>query len=537
MPLILAVVTVCLYNTVLLTKIWVALKAIDGTLTPLAFTIPVFLIACFNVTIPLLSPRPVFKPLFISWLILSAVISYAMRTYGIVFDKTMILNIAETNPHEAGSYLNLPLIAWCVGLGVVPALLLYMTEIVYPPLRRSVLQKTASVGVSLAVIAVIAVFCFQDYASFIRNNPMLRKEIVPTYAMDGVLSYFKKYVFVKPLPYSHIGLDAMQKDPDIGHKKELVVLVVGETQRSMNYELNGYNRPTNSFTKQEGVTSFPHVTSCGTATAVSVPCMFSNLTQAQYDKDKSLSRDNLLDIVKRSGVSVLWLDNDSGCKDVCRNVESVDLREKYKHDPEQCVGDGCHDSIVLAEFAQRLKTLPDTTGLVVLHIMGSHGPTYFNRYPASHRYFTPDCQRSDIQNCTHEELINTYDNTIRYSDYILASIIKLLKDDSANRNSALLFMSDHGESLGEKGIYLHGMPYAVAPDEQTHVPFLSWMSDGFAKDRALDQACIDHTLTRKTYSHDNLFHTVLGLLAIHADAYRADLDVFAPCVNGIPDQD
>jgi lipid A ethanolaminephosphotransferase len=536
MPLLLAVFFICGVNMVLLSKIWDALNVIDGTYTSFAFTIPLFLLAVFNFVITLFSARWLFKPLFVFLILFSSFLSYGMHTYGIVFDKNMIVNIMETNPGEASSYMNGAVIGWVFLFGVIPSLLLLSTDIIYPSLRRSIAQKTLSMGISLIIIALIALFHFQDYASFIRNNPTLRKEVAPTYALDSIYGYTKRTFFPKKIPYIQIGLNASQRDPDVGSKKELVVLVVGETQRSMNYELNGYKRPTNKYTKQQGIISFPHTTSCGTATAVSVPCMFSNLTQNEYNKENALSRDDLLDVVKRSDVHVLWLDNDSGCKDVCKHVETIDVHELYKADKKQCVGDGCHDSVLLEELSKRFDTLPDQTALVVLHIMGSHGPTYFNRYPADHRVFKPDCQRSDIQNCTHKQLVNSYDNSILYSDYIMSGIIDLLKKKEKVRNSTLLFMSDHGESLGEKGLYLHGMPYSVAPEEQTHVPFLTWMSQGFADDRGIDLACVREKLPENQYSHDNLFHTVLGLLAVDVDVYKKDMDVFTPCKTGIADR-
>lgn len=537
MPLLLAVFFVFCGNFVLLIRIWHDLSAIHGLNSSFAFTIPFFLLSVFYIGITLLSARRLLKPLFACLIVLSAFLTYAMYNYGVVFDKNMIINIVETNPAEASSYASWTLLLWVVLLGVIPAALLIMAPIHYPSRRQSLIQKGIGIGIALIIILMIAVFHFKDYASFIRNNPTLRKDIVPTYALDAVYSYTKKTYFASKAPYTQIGLNALQDDPDIGEKKELVVLIVGETQRSMNYELNGYNRPTNSYTKKQDVISFRNTTSCGTATAVSVPCMFSNLTKDHYNRDTSYNQDGLLEVAKRSGVYVLWLDNDSGCKDTCEHVDTIDLRLKYQHDTEQCVGDGCHDSIFLSELPEQLDKLPDSTSLIVIHLMGSHGPTYFNRYPADHTVFKPDCRRSDIQNCTHEQLINTYDNTILYSDYVLSGIIDILKKYSDRRNPALIFMSDHGESLGEKGLYLHGMPYAVAPAEQTHIPFITWMTDDFAKDRGLDLACVRKELVDRPYSHDNMFHTVLGLLAVGADVYKPEMDVFTPCRTGTPDED
>jgi lipid A ethanolaminephosphotransferase len=437
--------------------------------------------------------------------------------------------VAQTNTAEAITYVNWAVFAWLFFLGVIPSALLMRTEIVYPPLKQAAIGKTLTALGALLVIGAIAGLYFKDYASVIRNNPMVRKQPVPIYAINSAYGYVKKTYFTKAIPYRILSPDATLPNPGARGKKKLVVLVVGETQRSMNYELNGYGRPTNTYTRKLGIISYPHTASCGTATATSVPCMFSNLTRENYSKEMAESQDTFLDIAKRAGVHVLWLDNDSGCKDVCKNVETIDLRAKYINDKNFCGIEGCYDNVFVKEFTEQYDKLPDVTSLVVLHIMGSHGPTYYQRYTDADRVFKPDCPRSDIQNCGHDELINTYDNTILYSDHVMADIIGILQKNADKRDATLIFMSDHGESLGEKGVYLHGLPYAIAPKEQTSVPFLLWMSDGFAANRGLNLECLRGQLTEKSYSHDNLFHTVLGLLDVKADTYRKDMDAFAAC--------
>lgn len=161
--------------------------------------------------------------------------------------------------------------------------------------------------------------------------------------------------------------------------------------------------------------------------------------------------------------------------------------------------------------------------------MGSHGPAYFQRYPQNFAYFKQDCKRADIENCTQQQLINTYDNTIRYTDYVLAQTITHLKQFENQYNVALIYLSDHGESLGENGIYLHGFPYSIAPKEQTHIPLMLWLSGGYKTAQHLDEACLKREALQDHYSQDNVFDTVLGSLDISTRIYRKNEDILANC--------
>jgi lipid A ethanolaminephosphotransferase len=167
-------------------------------------------------------------------------------------------------------------------------------------------------------------------------------------------------------------------------------------------------------------------------------------------------------------------------------------------------------------------------GVIVLHQKGSHGPAYFQRIPAEFRKFSPVCHTSQLQECSRSEIINAYDNSILYTDYVLSRLIDFLRQHEEDYDASLIYVSDHGESLGEKGIYLHGMPYMIAPDEQKHVPLLFWMSDGFASRFGVDRDCLLATAGDE-FSHDNLFHSLLGLLDIHTGVYAPGQDMFRGC--------
>ena len=201
--------------------------------------------------------------------------------------------------------------------------------------------------------------------------------------------------------------------------------------------------------------------------------MFSHLDKKQFNLTDANFTQNLLDIAKLAGYDVIWKDNDDGCKKVCNRVHKIDAKIGNKQ--PFCFGNYCHDDILLDGLNEELNNINKDT-LIVLHTMGSHGPTYYKRYPEQFKKFTPTCDTANLQDCTQEQIINTYDNTIVYTDYIISSVIDILKNQK-QLETAMLYVSDHGESLGENNIYLHGLPYAIAPKEQKQVPMILWLSD------------------------------------------------------------
>lgn len=275
--------------------------------------------------------------------------------------------------------------------------------------------------------------------------------------------------------------------------------------------------------KNNEIISFKNVSSCGTA--ISLPCMFSRLTRKEFTVAEALYMQNLLDIAHTAGYDVVWKDNDDGCKKVCDRVGKIDAKDGNKQ--PYCFGDYCHDDILLDGLDTRLENITKDT-LIILHTMGSHGPTYFKRYPDKFKKFEPACDTANLQDCTQEQIINTYNNTIVYTDYIVASVIETLKKHN-ELQSLMLYVSDHGESLGENNIYLHGLPYAIAPDFQKKVPMILWLSQDAENSLNIDKNCLKQQAETMDFSHDNYFHSVLRLLFIKSTAYEANLDVFKKC--------
>jgi lipid A ethanolaminephosphotransferase len=464
------------------------------------------------------------KPIMAVMFIGAASVAYFMNNYGIVIHQTMIQNMVETDTKEASGLFNSTLALYIFVLGFIPSLLLLKVKLNFGSFKQLAFSKLKLWGTALLAIVVLIAPLSADYASFFRNNKNIRQMANPAnfiYASFAYASASNKSVTVKPL-----GEDAKLNAQATTHTKlTLFILVVGETARADHFSINGYNKPTTPLIAQQDIINYHNVVSCGTETAVSVPCMFSNLTREKYSDKKAKSQEGLLDVLKHSGYSILWLDNNSSCKGTCNRVVYEDLKDLKV--PELCNERECFDNILLHDIDKKVSTMSGNK-VIVLHQKGSHGPDYYNRYPENMEVFKPVCKVNKLQDCTSEEINNAFDNTIHMTDQFLNSTIEWLKTQSNDYNTALIYLSDHGESLGEKNLYLHGMPYLFAPDEQKHVPFFFWFSPNFEQENGINRQCLTAKIDAD-YSHDNLFHTTLGLLNVSTSLYKPELDMVGAC--------
>ena len=527
LPFVLAVYYLLVINLPISRELFNILSASQAESIGFIISIPFFFLAAFNFIFQVFN-WPIFaKAFFILLLLTSSLVSYSMFNYGIFVDYGMIENVFETNSGEAASYLSSYSILWFVLMGGVPSLLLLFTDLERESWKDFAIWKAIGLLSSLIVIAIIAGLFYKDYVSIGRNNSHLKKMIIPTEYVASTAKYINNTYIKEPIPYQEIGLDAQLKpEAKQAEKPTLLVFVLGETARVYNYQYYGYEKETNAHTKPYSPIFFSDVQSCGTATAVSVPCMFSNMNRSNYDRDKAYNQDNVVDIMNRAGIHSIWREHDGGDKAVAHRIKEMTLVAKDS-DP-LCNKDVCYDTAMLENFEQDTQDLKQDS-IIFYHISGSHGPTYFERYPEDHKKFVPDCPRSDIENCTKEQVVNTYDNTILYTDFFLSQAIQKLEKLTDKYNVALMYISDHGESLGENGVYLHGMPYSLAPKEQTHVPMIMWMSDGFAEQKGINQTCLRKAGKEQSFSQDNLFDSLLGLMDVQTKEYRENQDIFAAC--------
>lgn len=368
-----------------------------------------------------------------------------------------------------------------------------------------------------------AITSYKEYASFGRNNPQTRK-LINTFNYEyAVVRYFQRQALSKR-QFKKLDENAIIKSYGDSYKTVLI-MVIGETARAQNFSLNGYEKETNPLLKQQDIVNFNNVKSCGTATAISLPCIFSSEVKKDFNVNDSKYTENMIDLLQKAGYDILWLENDDGCKGICNRVKHEEMIDT-KH-PEYCEGKYCKDEVLIYNLEDRLKKIKQDT-VIVLHMMGSHGPTYYKRYPDKFKKFIPTCDTAEIQTCTKQQIVNTYDNTILYTDYILSSVIDILKK-FPEFESGMFYVSDHGESLGENNIYLHGLPYNIAPKEQTSVPMIMWMSDTMKKFDYINYECLKNEAKHNNYSHDNIFHSIIGLLEIKTSEYKKEYDIFRNC--------
>lgn len=463
------------------------------------------------------------KPIIIFFLLVSSVTNYLMYTYGVYIDTNMIRNVFETNTREALDLFTFSGGAWVLITGIIPSLLIARIHIVYRPFWRELKRRLIMIVCGVLAVLIMGVVCYKDYAAFGRNNRDVRKLLNVINYTYSTVKYFKLQALSNR---QFMMLDENAKlAPLQDHMYTVLIYVVGETARAQSFSLGGYARKTNPLLEKQDIVYFDSVASCGTATATSLPCMFSNLTRDGFDVNDAKYTQNLLDLLESGKYNIIWRENDDGCKGVCDRVEIENMVEI--NNPKYCKGTYCHDDSLLDGLEEKLKNIKGDT-VIVLHTMGSHGPTYYNRYPDEFKKFTPTCDTADIQNCTQESIVNTYDNTILYTDHIVSSAIDILKK-FPQYESGLIYVSDHGESLGENNLYLHGLPYNIAPKEQTQVPMLLWMSSAMKKYDYVDYDCLKNRAKTEDFSHDNLFHSILGLLEIKTNAYKVDMDIFSGC--------
>jgi lipid A ethanolaminephosphotransferase len=511
-------------------RFYSALSSIVGTSSTsgaaLYLVLVAILFASLYLLLSLFAIKHVTKPILILMLISSSITGYFLDTYNVIIDDHMLQNVSDTDTREASELLSWKMLAYLVFFGLLPATIVIFTKLKYKPFTKHLLWQTGYIAASLAVVGLLTVAFYKDLSIIGREHHELRYYMNPSYPVYSLAKFGQTASARTPAALVSIGTDAHQTSAwQARGKKSVFVFVVGETARARHFSLGGYVRDTNRYTREQNVIFFNNVSSCGTATAESVPCMFSLLERDNYSIQAASEQENLLDVLKHANIDVLWRDNNSGCKGVCERVTQEDVSSLKL--AELCRPDECYDEVLLHKLQDYLdKTQGDV--VIVLHQKGSHGPAYSKRHPASFTEFTPECQQDQVQSCEQQTIINAYDNTILYTDYFLAQTIKLLKNNATTFNAAMLYVSDHGESLGENGIYLHGLPYMIAPEDQKHVPMMFWLSDGYKQAYGIDDACLRQNSTRE-YSHDNLFHSVLGLLNVKTGVYKSALDISYTC--------
>lgn len=473
------------------------------------------LVALYNLIFQLINWKWTTKLFSIILIFIGGLSAYFVSSLGVMITPDQIQNALQTDSAEAADLLSMHFVIWTILCVLIPILLVCWIKIKPEPITRVIFKKIISGVVSFAVILILLFVYYVDYAAIFRENRTIKGMISPQNAIASTYSYFHKKAPKKNLPLVIYGEDAQLTTPlSADELPKFMVLVVGETARAESFSLNGYAKNTNpNLSKQDSLINFNNVSSCGTATAVSLPCMFSGMPRKDYDEQLASHREGLLDLAQRAGYKVTWINNNSGCKGACDRVEQYQIPEEIKQ--KWCVDGECKDELLvdtLNDYIDKIPADDRTPRLVVLHQLGSHGPAYYKRAPEAYKTFKPACETNAIQSCSREQLVNAYDNTIVYTDHVLNQVIEVLKRQDRYR-TGFWYLSDHGESTGESGMYLHGAPYAIAPSQQTQVPMMMWFSEQWKAKAANQIACLSNQKSTEL-SQDNLFPSLLSLLDV-----------------------
>lgn len=467
----------------------------------------------------------VVKPFLVFIVILSAITSFYMDTLGVIIDRDMIQNVMVTTVTESKHLITFGFVSHVIIFGILPALVILSIRIKRQSLLRTIALPAVTFVVGIALTAGLLMTDLKSYSSILRERKDFMSSFQPGAPLVGAIRYARMVNRAGNIVAAPIGEDATKGAAYASNSDPvLTIIVAGETARAQNFSLNGYAVDTNPELAKLPIVNFSDVSSCGTATAVSLPCMFSKFDRNAYSYEKGLSHQNVLDVLSTAGFHVEWWDNNTGDKNIADRIPSRSLI--HTENEEFCAAGECMDGIFMQYLKEFTATITQDT-VLVLHQIGSHGPTYHLRYPEAFERFTPSCDTAELKNCTPQEIINAYDNTIAYTDKVLAETIGFLQSQEGLKTS-LLYVSDHGESLGEGGLYLHGAPYFMAPEQQTKVPMILWMSEAFQSQFGIDQECLA-AKSDTALSHDNLFHSVLGMLDIQTEERNPELDIFASC--------
>ncbi len=484
----------------------------------LTLLIPLPIFIFFNIILT----KHTIKTLSCILLIISSFTNYMMLEFGVHINRNMIRSVFLTDLREASELLSMSVLINILIWGVIPAILICATKIEFDNFKTECYKRGRLIIASLLTMLIYLVLFAGQLIPFGRNHSEIKSQYnTLNYVFNTIMHIRKTF----KTPKNFLILDENPISKISKDKIHVFTLVIGETARSQNFSLYGYEKETNPLLKNEGnLLVIPNATSCGTDTAYSVPCMFSHKGRSEINTDNAKYEENLLDILKKAGFDVIWVDNDMGCKNICNRIQLYDVVNIGNN--EKCFGDYCQDDAVLDHFKSLLNKITQNT-VIVLHTMGSHGPAYFKRYSKEFEKFKPTCDTVNIQDCTREELVNSYDNTILYTDHIISTAINYLKSYKQFETS-LIYISDHGESLAENGLYLHGVPYTIAPKEQTSIPFFMWFSENSLKNSNIDFECLKNK-NWQNISHDNFFHSVMGLTETESKLYDKNLDMLLDC--------
>jgi lipid A ethanolaminephosphotransferase len=433
----------------------------------------------------------------------------------------------STNTNEISDFITLNLFFIVSLLGILPCYLYYFFKkkgggVSYSiNIRQLLLYKMALIFFTIFFGLTIIFLNFTDFLIIRQNKELF--EYIPPYNYIKAIIETIKYSFNENDKNDNNIIKERGKNINniksnsstinlITKNKNLIVFIIGESTRSKSINWNGYENNTMEFLDpyRENIINFQNWYSCNTSTFNSIPCIFSyspNLSLANM-----LKSENLIDILKEVNFNLQLKTNNSGCK-MCATIENIVEVET--------------DEELIENLKDDIANLKAKNNVIFLHFRGSHGTEYYKRYPQEYEKWSPSCKEKELRKCNKESIINSYNNSIRYNMKLVADTIKTLQEEK-NINTALFFVSDHGEAIGDNGFYLHATPLIFTKESVGKVASFMWFSNNFLKELQLNKQCMQDKETEKL-THFNIFHTTLNILKIKNENYNENLDIFKLC--------
>ena len=468
-------------------------KSLNGVILITSLMVLMLVLNAFVFYLIFFLSRFVGKFLLVLFFIINSIAVYFVNTYSVIIDESMIGNVLNTKYEEASSFFSIKLIAYIILLGIIPSIYIIRVKIINVTLKKFLTTTSLTLLFILTLVFVNAT----NVLWIDKNSKTLGGLAMPwSYSVNISLFYVHQH---KKNEKEILLPNATIKD----NQKSVVVLVIGESARKQNFSIYGYHKNTNPLlSKTLNVYHFD-ANSSATYTTAGVKSIL------EYKNTDDLY-EILPNYLYRNNVEVIWRTSNWGEPPV--HIKNYQKREEII---PNCKGEACnYDETLLSGLKEKILASTKNKILVVLHTSISHGPTYSKKYPPQFEAFKPVCNSVELGNCSHDELINAYDNTIVYTDYVLSKLIENLKQ-LKGYNSAMIFVSDHGESLGEKNLYMHGLPLSIAPKEQYEIPFIVWVSDGSKQLKP-----------NRVVTQNHVFHSVLNFLSIESPIYDEKMNIF-----------
>ena len=420
-----------------------------------------------------------------------AIMLYFVNTYDVLVTDEMMGNVFRTQYSEASGFFSFSFVLYVLLLGILPSIYVFCRKVDYGSWKRFL----SWLGGCVAALLVLVFGNMKNWPWIDRNSTELGSLLMPWSYIVNSFRYQaaekRKNVQEIPLPDATLTTDS----------RDVCVLIIGESARRDRFSLYGYGKETNPYTVKDSVKAYV-ANASATYTAAGVKAIL------EY-KDTDELYEILPNYLYRTGVDVFWRTSNWGEPPVhVRSYEIIsEIRDRYPG------ADRRHDGALLAGLKEELEAGGKDKVFAVLHTYTNHGPAYNTNYPPEFEVFTPVSNTVEMSKVSQEELDNAYDNSIVYTDWIIHQVIDIVRE--TGRRGCVLFVSDHGESLGENNLYMHGVPFSMAPREQIEIPFIVWTSDKSLHLKELPEVGQHH-----------VFHSVLDFFGVDSPVFDESLSVF-----------